>query len=163
MTIFDYIIIAIVAVSVILGVWRGVVGEILALIAWGLAILAARWWGDEVANILVTVIAHPVLRLVAAWALIFIAVLILMALLRMAVSGLLKAIGLSPINRILGMVVGVVRGLLIVLLLVAVGGITMLPKERWWVEAYFSAPMETAVIASKPWLPPEVAQRIRFR
>jgi len=163
MTTFDYIIIAIVAVSIILGVWRGVVGEIIALVAWGLAFLAARWWGEEVANILVTVIAHPVLRLVAAWALIFIAVLILMALLRMSVSGLLKAIGLSPINRLLGMVFGAVRGLAIVMLLVAVGGMTMLPKEKWWVEAYLSAPLETAVLASEPWLPPEVAQRIRFR
>ena len=51
----------------------------------------------------------------------------------------------------------------IVLALVAVGGMTMVVKEKWWTEAYFSAPLETAVLASKPWLPSEIAKRIHFR
>lgn len=163
MTAFDYIVLAIVAASVILGVWRGVVGEIIALVAWVLAFFTARWWGNEVANSLLTAIADPVLRLVAAWVLVFVVVLILMALLRLAVRGLLKALGLSPTDRLLGMIFGVARGLAIVLILVAVGGMTMVPKEKWWVEAYFSTPLETAVMASGPWLPSEVAKRIRFR
>ena len=91
MTAFDYIVLAIVAASVILGVWRGVVGEIIALVAWVLAFFTARWWGNEVANSLLTAIADPVLRLVAAWVLVFVVVLILMALLRLAVRGLLGA------------------------------------------------------------------------
>ena len=52
--------------------------------------------------------------------------------------------------------------LVLVLVLVALGGMTALPKEKWWSEAYFSAPLETAVLASKPWLPSDVAKRIRF-
>lgn len=163
MTVFDYIVIAIVSASIVLGVWRGVVGEIIALVAWVLAFFAARWWGSEVANALQTVISDPALRLVAAWGLVFVVVLILMALLRLAVRGLLKVLGLSPTDRLLGMIFGVLRGLVIVLFLVAVAGMTMVPKEKWWVEAYFSAPLETAVMASEPWLPLEVAKRIRFR
>ena len=50
MTVFDYIVIAVVAASVLLGIWRGVVGEIIALVAWILAFFAARWWGDEVTS-----------------------------------------------------------------------------------------------------------------
>ena len=42
-------------------------------------------------------------------------------------------------------------------------GMTMVTKEKWWTEAYFSAPLETAVLAGKPWLPPEISKRIRFR
>lgn len=163
MTAFDYIVIAIVAASVLLGLWRGVVGEIIALVAWVLAFFAAKWWGTNVANAVLTVIADPVLRLVAAWVLIFIVVLLLMAMLRLAVHGLLKVLGLSPTDRLLGMVFGVLRGLAIVLILVGVGGMTMLPKEKWWREAYLSAPLETAVMASEPWLPPEVAKRVRFK
>ena len=45
MTGFDYIVIAIVLVSVLLGLWRGVVGEIIALAAWVLAFFAAKMWG----------------------------------------------------------------------------------------------------------------------
>jgi membrane protein required for colicin V production len=163
MTVFDYIVIAVVAASVLLGIWRGVVGEIIALVAWVLAFFAARWWGDEVANSVLNAISDPALRLVAAWVLIFIVVLMLMALLRLAIRGLLKALGLSPTDRLLGMIFGVARGLVIVLALVVVGSMTMAAQQKWWVEAYFSAPLETAVMAGKPWLPEEIAKRIRFR
>lgn len=164
MTAFDYVVVAIVAASVLLGVWRGVVGEVIALVAWVLAFLAAKWWGDEVAQrLLAGVIADPALRIVAAWVAVFVVVLLLMALLRLAVRGLLKALGLSPTDRLLGVIFGLARGLLIVLVLVAVGGMLSLAKEKWWSDAYFSAPLETAVLAGKPWLPPDVAKRIRFR
>ncbi len=163
MTVFDYIVIAVVAASVLLGIWRGVVGEIIALVAWVLAFFAARWWGDEVANSVLNAISDPALRLVAAWVIIFIVVLMLMALLRLAIRGLLKALGLSPTDRLLGMIFGVARGLVIVLALVVVGSMTMAAQQKWWVEAYFSAPLETAVMAGKPWLPEEIAKRIRFR
>ncbi len=163
MTAFDYVVATLVVASVALGVWRGVVGEIIALVAWVLAFFAAKWLGEEVAQTFMTGIADPAIRIVAAWVAIFIVVLILMALLRLAVHGLLKALGLSLTDRLLGIVFGVARGLVIVLVLVAVGGMTSLPKEKWWSDAYFSAPLETAVLAGKPWLPPEVSKRIRFR
>ena len=164
MTGFDYVVITIVLASVLLGVWRGVVGEIIALAAWVLAFFAAKWWGAEVAHLFFTgLIADPALRIVAAWVTVFVAVLILMALVRLAVRGLLKALGLSLSDRLLGIIFGLARGLIIVFVLVAVGGMTSVPKERWWSEAYFSAPLETAVLAGMPWLPPEVSKRIRFR
>lgn len=162
MTAFDYVVIAIVVLSAALGVWRGVIGEIIALCAWVLAFFAARWWGDEVARLVFSSIGDPVVRIVAAWVAVFIVVLLAMALLRLAVRGLLKALGLSPTDRLLGVIFGLARGVLIVLVLVAVGGMTSVVKEAWWRGAYFSPPLETAVLASKPWLPAEVAKRIRF-
>jgi membrane protein required for colicin V production len=163
MTAFDYVVIAILAASMVLGVWRGVVGEIIALVAWVLAFFAAKWWGAELAQAFFTGIADPALRIVAAWVVVFVAVLVIMAILRLAVHGLLKALGLSLSDRLLGFVFGAARGLIIVLALVAVGGMTMVPKEKWWSEAYLSAPLETAVLAGRHWLPPEVSKRIRFR
>ena len=163
MTGFDYVVLIIVVASMALGVWRGVVGEIIALVAWVLAFLAAKFFGAEVAKLLVNAITDPALRIVAAWVAIFVIVLMLMALLRLAVRGLLKALGLSLTDRLLGVIFGAARGLLIVLVLVTVGGMTMAPKEKWWSEAVFSPPLKTAVLASKPWLPPEVSKRIRFR
>ena len=162
MTAFDYVVLTILLASMALGAWRGVVGEIIALTAWVLAFFAAKWWGAEFANVLLGGIADPAVRIVVAWVLVFVIVLLLMALVRLAIRGLLKALGLSPTDRLLGVIFGVARGLLIVLLLVAVGGMTSVSKESWWRGAYFSAPLETAVLASKPWLPLEVAKRIRF-
>lgn len=163
MTAFDYVVLAILLASVVLGMWRGVVGEVIALAAWVLAFFAAKWWGDEAARLFFAGIADPFVRLVVAWVAIFVVVLVLMAIVRLAMRGLLKALGLSLSDRLLGVFFGAARGLAIVLALVTVGGMMSMAKEKWWSEAYFSAPLETAVLASKPWLPPDVAKRIRFR
>ena len=162
MTAFDYGVIAILLASLVLGLWRGLIGEVLALLAWVLAALAAWQLGPEV-GALITAIADPGLRVLAGYAAVFVGVLIVLALVRLAVRGLLKALGLTAVDRVLGVVFGVARGLLIVFILVAIGGMTSLPKEVWWRNASLSQPLETAVLASKPWLPPEAAKRIRFR
>lgn len=162
MNAFDYAVVAIVLASVAIGLWRGVVGEIIALAAWILAFFAARAWGAEIGS-LFTGIGDPGWRVVAGCATVFVVVLILMALLRLAVRGLLKALGLGLSDRLLGLLFGAARGLLIVLLLVAAAGMTALPRERWWREAYLSPPLETVVLAGKPWLPVELSKRIRFR
>jgi membrane protein required for colicin V production len=163
MTSFDYAVLTIFLTSMLLGAWRGVLGEIIAVAAWVLAFFAAGWWGEEFARQLLTGIGDPVLRRVVAWVLIVVFVLLLMSMVRLAVRGLLKAIGLAPSDRALGVLFGAARGGLIVLVLVALGGMLSLSGEKWWRDAYLSAPLETAVIACKPWLPPEVANRIRFR
>ncbi|MDR2787260.1 MAG: CvpA family protein [Candidatus Accumulibacter sp.] len=163
MTSFDYAVVVIFLASMMLGAWRGVLGEIIAVAAWVLAFCAARWWGETFARQLLTEIGDPVLRLVVAWVLIMVFVLLLMGMVRLAVRGLLRALGLSPSDRALGVLFGAARGGLIVLALVALGGMLSLSGERWWRGAYLSAPLEAAVLSCRPWLPPEVANRIRFR
>ena len=163
MTPFDYAVLVILLASMALGAWRGVIGEIIAVAAWVLAFFTARWWGETLALELLSGIGDPVVRLVAAWVLIFVIILLLMALVRLAIRGLLKALGLSLSDRALGVMFGAARGGLIVLALVALGGMTSLSKEPWWSDAYLSAPLETAVLACKPWLPDDVAKRIRFK
>jgi len=159
---FDYGVIAILFASLALGMWRGLVGEVLALLAWVLAALAAWQFGREI-GALITVIPDPGLRILAGYAAVFVGVVFVLALVRLAVRGLLKALGLTAVDRVLGVLFGVARGMLIVLLLVAVGGMTSAPREPWWARARLAPPLETAVLASKPWLPPEAAKRIRFR
>ena len=163
MTAFDFTVIGIGVASLVIGLWRGVIGEIVALVAWVLAFFAAKFWGAEVARVAFSGLDDPAVRIVVAWVSVFVAVLLLMSLLRLALRSLLKVLGLSLTDRLLGLIFGAARGLLIVLVLVAAGGMTSAPKEKWWCEAQFAAPLETAVLACKPWLPPEVAKRIRFR
>ncbi|MQY50467.1 CvpA family protein [Rhodocyclus tenuis] len=163
MTVFDYVVIGITVASAVLGLWRGVVGEVIALAAWVLGFFAAQAWGADIAALAFTSIADPALRLVAGWAAVFVGTLLLLALGRLAVQGLLKALGLSLADRLLGLLFGAARGLVVIAALVAVGGMTSLPKERWWSEAVLSPPLETAVLAARPWLPQEAAKRIRFR
>lgn len=163
MTAFDYAVLTVISVSVLLGLWRGVVSEILALAAWVAAFLVARLVAVDVANALTGQIAEPGLRLAVAYVLVFVCVLLVFAMARMLISLLLKAVGLGLLDRLLGAAFGVLRGVLVVLVVVLVAGMTPLPKAEWWREAMLSPPLETTVIAAKPWLPADAAKRIRYR
>lgn len=162
MAVFDYVVIGIVAASLLLGLWRGVVGELVALAAWVLAFFAAFEFGGELGDAAFGGIGDSGLRSLAGCAAVFVGVLVVMALVRLAASGLIKALGLSLSDRLLGLIFGVARGVVIAMLLVAAGGMTSAPKQKWWREATLSAPLETAVLVAAPWLPPELSKRIRF-
>ncbi len=163
MTAFDYAVLAIVAASILLGAWRGLVSEVLALAAWVVALLAGRALAPEMVPVFGEWLQEPALQYVAAFVAIVVAVLVAVALLRLALSKLLRAIGLGPLDRFLGAVFGIARGVLVVLLCVLIGGLTTLPQQAWWRQAWLAPPLETAVLAAKPWLPSAVAKRIRYR
>ena len=162
MTVFDYVVIGIVGLSLIFGLWRGVVGEIVALLAWVVGIFAAIEFGGQVGQGVFSGISDPALRMLAGCVLIFVGVLVVMSLVGMAVRSMVKALGLSVSDRLLGMVFGLVRGLLVVMLLVGLGGMTAAPKQPWWKDATLSPPLETAVLVARQWLPDDLAKRIRF-
>lgn len=163
MTAFDYAVLGVIAVSVVFGLWRGMIGEVLALAAWVVAFLVARVWADSLAVAFAGTIAQPGMRLVAAYVAIFIGVLLVFAIGRRLLSMLVRAVGLGVLDRLLGASFGVLRGLVVVLLVVMLAGLTPLPTAAWWREAVLAPPLETAVIAAKPWLPQELAKRIKYR
>ena len=163
MTAFDIAVLAVIGASVLLGLWRGVVSELLALAAWGAAFIAARQFGHDAGTLLSNWIADAAMRTVGGMALVFVGVLLGFALARFVISLLLRAVGLGLLDRFLGGVFGIARGVLVAVVAVLVGGMTALPKEPWWREATLAPPLETAVIAAKPWLPGDVAKRIRYR
>ena len=162
MSSFDLAVLGVVVVSAFIGAWRGLVGEALSLVAWVIALLASWLFGSQVGTALFASLSEPALRTVAGFAVVIILVLLAVSLLKMALRGLLKALGLSLTDRLLGVLFGLARGIAIVLLLVAVGGLTSLPKQGWWKEAKLSPPLETVVLAAKPMLPIDIAKRIRF-
>ncbi len=163
MTGFDYLAIGIVGLSLLFGLWRGVVGEVIALVAWLLAIFAAIEFGAVVGQqSIFSGLTDPALKTLAGCVVIFVGVLVAMSLVRMAVRSMVKALGLSVSDRILGMVFGVVRGVLVCMVLVGLGGMTSAPTQPWWRGATLAAPLETVVLATKPWLPNDLAKRIRF-
>jgi membrane protein required for colicin V production len=163
MTVFDYTFLSVLGLSALLGLWRGLVSEIMSVVAWVLAILAAWRYADAAAGLLGGVIADSNVRMVAAFALVVIAVLLFASLLRYLLRQLLRAAGLGATDRFLGMLFGIVRGLAIAFLAVLLGGLVGMSREPWWEQALFAPPLETAVIAAKPWMPDAVAEKIHFR
>lgn len=163
MTIFDYFVVIVVALSLLIGVWRGVVSEILALLAWVAAFVVARTWASDAGQVLVDHTSEAAWQQLAGFVAIFVSVLVLFALGRWIVSMLVKAVGLGSLDRLLGAVFGIARGLFVVWVVTLLAGLSDLPKQAWWRQAILSPPFETAVLASKPWLPSDLAKRIRYR
>lgn len=163
MTVFDYAVLGVIAASSLLGLWRGVVSEVLALIAWVAAFMAARIWAEPAGGLLSGMVSEPTLRYAAGFVIVLVGVLVAFAIARLVLSLLLRAVGLGLVDRLLGAGFGILRGGLIIFAAVLVGGMTALPKAAWWRDAWLAPPLETAVIAAKPWLPAEVGKRIRYR
>jgi membrane protein required for colicin V production len=163
MTAFDYLFLGVLVLSAIVGMWRGLVSEVMALVAWVVALVAAWRYAAEAASLMSGWIAEPAWRQVVGFALVFVIVLLIAALLRFLLRELLKAAGLGAADRFFGAVFGLARGLAIAFAVVLLGGLIGVAREPWWANAMFSPPLETAVIAAKPWLPDAVASRIRYR
>jgi membrane protein required for colicin V production len=163
LTAFDYALFAVLGLSVALGLWRGLVSELMALFAWMFALFAAWRYNEEASRVFDGLIAEPMWRQVAGVALVVVVVLLLTAIVRLLLRSLLQAAGLGATDRFLGALFGFARGFIVSLALVVVGGLAGLSDQAWWANAKSAPTMERAVIAAKPWLPRAVADKIRFR
>ena len=157
MTGFDFVVMAILGVSGVLGLVRGLLKELLSLVAYLLAFVAAIWWGPVVYGWLTRYIETALLRMGVAYAAVFIGTLLAVGLVNMTLGALIRTTGLTPTDHGLGGLFGLARGLIIILVLVALGGYTPLPKEPWWQHAVFSHSAVEAVKHIKSWLPPSLA------
>lgn len=162
MTVFDYVVLGILGVSILLSLMRGFVREFLGLASWVIAALAAKTYAVDVAVMLPASIPNQGLRLVAAFAIVFLGILLIASLLAIALGELFRKVGLGWLDRGLGGLFGCARGLLIVGVLVLLGGLTSLPQDARWRNAMFSAPLEAMVLSIKPWLPPEMTKHIKY-
>jgi len=162
MTWFDYTVIAIVILSVLLGWWRGLVYEVLALLGWVAACVVARLFAAKAAPYMPAVLGAEAVRIVVAFAALFIGTLIIGGVVAWMLSKLVKWVGLGWMDVLLGGLFGVLRGVLAVLALVLLAGLTGLPKEPFWRNAALSKPLENVALAAKGWLPESVAQRVHY-
>lgn len=128
----DYAIIGVLGLSVLIGLWRGLVSEVLALAIWIAAFWVAWLLGPTVAAHFDPMIGLPSARIIVGYGLCFVAVLILGALLRFVVRKLIEGTGLSGTDRLLGMLFGFARGVLLVTLLVFLVGFTAFTRDPWW-------------------------------
>lgn len=162
MTLVDYAVLIIISLSVLLGVIRGLVREVLSLVAWVVAFIAASLFGGWLADALPADWGTTEVRLLAGYAGLFLAVLVVMSVVAMIASKLVKVAGLGVEDRVLGVVFGAARGMLLVMVLVLLAGLTSLPRHAAWREALVHAPLELLAMQVKQWLPEYLSQRIRY-
>lgn len=162
MTAFDLIAIAVVAISVGFGIWRGLVREVLSLLSWVAAFWMARLFAAVVAGWLPASWSHQGLRIAIGFIAVMVVSVLVFGLLSMLAVRLVKAAGLTGSDRTLGAVFGFLRGVLIVVILVLIGGMTSEPREPYWRKALFSKPLQTMALWAKPLLPEDIARRVSF-
>ena len=162
MTYFDYAVIAIVGLSVVVSMMRGAVKEMLAILGWIAAFYVAKAYSPLLATFLPEGIPTEALKTLIAFVILLIAVLFLNGLITMAISSVISKVGLGWINRFLGMLFGFAKGLLISCVLVLLAGLTSLPKEQMWTDAVLSEPLEMLVKSALPWLPESVSKHVKF-
>jgi len=163
MTEFDYIILVIVILSVLLGWWRGLVYEILSLVSWVTAYFVAKSWTVEFTPYMPDVLQSDALRSAASFTSVFVATLILCGIAAWAINKLIKSFGLDwRTDGVTGAMFGFVRGLLLVLVLVLVAGLTKLPQTSFWQDALLSKPLKNVVLVMKDLLPEEMANRVSY-
>jgi len=161
-TAFDFIVSGIVALSAVLGFTTGFVRVVVSLAAWIAAVLLAIQLSPAVGTMLPEMGGAASVRYVAAFALIVIAVLIVGALLGWMLYRLVRAVGLGFLDRLLGAVVGVARGVLIAVIGVLAAGLSSLPRQDWWQNALLAPPLVAAASSLKPWLPRVWAEQLHY-
>ncbi|MEN9658334.1 MAG: hypothetical protein RL571_1799 [Pseudomonadota bacterium] len=162
MTGFDYTVLGIMGLSMLLSVMRGLVQEVLALAAWVLAFWLASHYASEVAVWMPQSLPNDELRYLAGFILIFFVTWVACAMLRVTFNQFLQATGLKPMDRFFGAGFGLLRGFLLCLTLVLAAGFTSLPKQMIWRNAMFSPLFEEAAVMAKAWLPEALAARIHY-
>ncbi len=159
---FDLAIVAVVLLSALFAFARGIIREVIALAAWVAGFVAAIAYAGSLAGIFSSLDMPPVARQALAFVLILVVVLIAGALLARVLAGLIRAIGLGFMDRLLGLVFGVARGLIVVVAFAVVAGVTTLPKQDWWQNSTLGEPLAQAALSLKPYLPRAWADRLDF-
>jgi len=138
-------------VSGLLGVWRGVVREVMSVLAWVIGVVLAGRFAADLAQLLP--INGDVLPHAVAWVLVLLAVLIAAGLLARLLKQLLSVAGLGLADRLLGGVFGLVRGTMVLMLLVLVIGLTPFKKYPIWTSSQVVPLVQLLLEFVKPVLP----------
>lgn len=159
---FDYVVLFILAASVIISTLRGLVREILSLVSWVVSFVLANAYSAQLAPLLPSMIPGEAVRLMVAFVALFLGVRILMGLLMLALDTVIKASGLSLADRGLGGLFGFARGIVIVLAGVILCGMTEIPRQPFWKDALLSPLAESGARTVKPFLPAALAQHVNY-
>jgi len=135
MTWADYFLIALAAISCIVGIVRGLVREVISLSTWVAAVFLSWEYADRIEPHLGGVLAEDTVRTWAARALIFIAVLLIGTAIGAIVTRLMRSSIFSGLDRLGGGIFGLLRSLVIIGLLVMLCHALRLTGEPWWRQA----------------------------
>jgi membrane protein required for colicin V production len=154
----DWVMVALLLASFLLGAWRGLVYEVLSVISWIAAFVLAQWFAPQVAQMLPMGGTGESMRYASGFLLVFIGVVFAGGLLAWLTKKLVQAVGLRPIDRTLGAAFGLLRGAVLLLALAVVIIMTPLKRGEWWTQSQGAGAATTALKSLKPVLPEQFGQ-----
>jgi len=158
----DVVILALIALSAILRLFRGFVREAVALATWLVALMVSMAFYEDLAAILSQWISTPSAQKITAFAVLFVCVLLLGAIVNYLAGKLVDKTGLTGTDKMLGIVFGVARGGVIVAILVLLAGLTPLPQDPWWQDSQFLGYFEEFAMWMRNYLPTDIADNITY-
>jgi len=162
MVLADFIVLGIIIISIVVSLMRGLVKEALSLAGWLVALWVAMTFSSGMAELFGSSIKDPTLRLLAAFICLFVLSLIVGAIVNFFATQLVQRTGLTGVDRTLGAVFGLLRGILLVTIIVMLLGLTTLPKESWWDQSFFMFRFEAIATWLKDLLPGDIARYFKY-
>ncbi len=156
----DILVIAFVAISILVGIFRGFVKEVLSLTSWVVAAFIAYRYGETAATYLSPYIKEPMLALGAAYVAVFLVALIGLSIVSYMISRLFSATGISAIDRSVGSVFGAVRAAVILGVLILIGHFLNLNEQSWWKDLQLLEYFEPVAEWIKSYLPDSIVDKI---
>ena len=132
MSSIDVLLIVVLLASLLLGIWRGLVFEVLSVAGWVAAFFAAQWYAAPVAAWLPLGETAEPLRYAVGFVLVFVAVAFVAGFLAWLVKKGIEKVGLRPVDRTLGGAFGVLRGVVLLLAVALVVNMTPIKDESVW-------------------------------
>lgn len=159
MTVFDYAVIAIIVLSALVGWWRGFMYELFSLIGWLAAYVVARTFSEQALPYIPEAVGTESIRSATAFAALFVTTLIVGALFAWFLARLAKFAGLAGMDGKFGAIFGTLRGMLMVIALVWLGGLTDLPQKPFWRDAWSSKHLQEVAMFVKNYVPENAARK----
>lgn len=128
----DIVILAVMAISLVFGLFRGLLRELLSLVSWVLAFWVAYRYSANVAEIIDRALQNPTLSQAVSAVLVFVIVLVALMVLTSLIAKVFKATGLAGIDRILGGLFGLGRGVVILLAALILASHTGAVEQDWY-------------------------------
>ncbi|MEX0900582.1 MAG: CvpA family protein [Gammaproteobacteria bacterium] len=152
----DVAILALIGVSTVIGLMRGLVKEVLSLLAWVAAFWVAIVFAAELSPHLGFVSDSEVVRAIAAFVTLFLATLVVAALLNHLIAMLVKGTGLHGTDRVLGMGFGLLRGVVVVAALMVIGLVAEQQTEDWWRGSFMIDALDPVAVWMHGFLPSDI-------
>ena len=154
----DWVFLAVLGFSMLLGAWRGLVYEVLSVLGWAVSFYAAQYFAPVVAGWLPLQSSSETVRYTAAFVLVFVAAVFTAGLLAFLLKKLTESIGLRPVDRTMGAAFGLVRGVILLMAVAVVINMMALEKSLWWQESKGAPVLNATLKGLKPVLPEQFAK-----